>query len=171
LLRDEGCSVPVDVDNGENGVEPGVLDSGYVDGSAVGGVTLVVRVRWAVAEWAMMSVIAGMASWCAILSGQRGATLRGLRGAAQRGLRAVRSVEESGVGLSFVRGLRVAEAVLRSRGPEGTAPAEGRKGESVRAGADDCWRETRAEHHWLVRVATGGVRGGEWVGGVGGGKY
>jgi hypothetical protein len=50
LLRDESCRVPVDVDYGEEGVEFGVLDSGYVDGAAVGGVALVVRVRRAFTE-------------------------------------------------------------------------------------------------------------------------
>ena len=157
LLRDESCCVPVDVDYGEEGVEFGVLDSGYVNGSAVGGVALVVSVRRAVTECTMMGVIAGVASWCAILRGLRGANVRG--------------VEECGVGLPSVRCLRVAEAVLWSRSAEGTAPAERRESESVRACADHCWRETRAEHRWLVRVATGGVRGGEWVGGVGRGKY
>ena len=163
LLRDESCRVPVDVDYGEEGVEFGVLDSGYVNGSTVGGVALVVSVRRAVTECVVMDVIAGMTSWCAIL--------RGLRGVNVRGLRAGRSGEECGVGLPFVRGLRVAGAVLWSGSAEGTAPAERRESESVRAGADHCWRETRAEHRWLVRVATGGVRGGEWVGGVGRGKY
>ena len=124
---------------------------------------LVVRVRRAVTECVMMGVIAGVTSWCAILRGQMGATLRGLR--------AVSSVEECGMGLPCVRCLRVAEAVLWSRGAEGTAPAERRKSESVRAGADHCWRETRAERLRLIRVATGVARSGEWVGGVGGGKY
>ena len=61
------------------------------------------------------------------------------------------------------RGLRVAESVLWSGSAEGTAPAEGRKSESVRASADDCRREAcgRAEHLWLVRFATGVARSGE----------